>query len=70
MALLPGTRDEHRYQLCRDEFCDRFPCRLYKEGRADGWQYGHQRGRADGYADGYADGFPDGLASCPGPHGG
>jgi len=66
MAPLPGAREEHRYQLCRDEFCDRFPCRLYKEGRGDGEQYGYQRGRAEGYAEG----FGDGLESCPGPHGG
>lgn len=66
MALLPGTREEHRYQLCRDDDCDRFPCRVYKEGHRDGWEYGRQRGHAEGYAEG----FGDGLASCPGPHGG
>jgi hypothetical protein len=66
MAPLQGARQEHRYQLCRDEDCDKFPCRLYKEGRGDGWQYGYQRGHAEGYAEG----FGDGLESCPGPHGG
>ena len=66
---LPGTQQEHRYQLCRDDDCDRFPCRVYKEGRRDGWEYGYQRGYPDGYADGYGTGFASGLASCPGPHG-
>ena len=66
MAPLPGTRQEHRYQLCRDDDCDRFPCRVYKEGWRDGWEYGYQRG----FGAGYASGFGDGLASCPGPHGG
>ena len=32
MALLAGTGTEHRYQTCDDECCDRFPCRVYKEG--------------------------------------
>lgn len=58
MALLAGAGTEHRYQLCRDEYCDRFPCRVYKEGQQDGDSRGYERG------------FADGLASCPGPHGG
>jgi flagellar biosynthesis/type III secretory pathway protein FliH len=70
MALLPGTRDEHRYQFCRDEFCDRFPCRLYKEGYRNGYEDGYGQGHEIGYASGFGDGFSDGLASCPGPHGG
>jgi hypothetical protein len=32
MAPLPATREEHRYQQCQDEYCERFPCRVYKEG--------------------------------------
>ena len=70
MALPAGTRQEHRYQLCRDDECDRFPCRVYKEGYRNGWQDGHAAGYAAGYADGYAKGFPDGMAACPRPHGG
>ncbi len=57
MALLPGTQEEHRYQLCRDEYCDRFPCRIYKEGYRNGYE--------DGFGAGYAAGFGDGMAACP-----
>ena len=57
--------------------CDRFPCRIYREGRAHGYDDGHTRGYATGYAegydagyrDGYERGFPDGIAACPRPHG-
>ena len=66
MALLPGTQEEHRYQLCKDEYCDRFPCRVYREGYRNGYQDGYQAGTAAGYAAG----FGDGMAACPGPHGG
>ena len=66
MALLAATSAEHRYQLCQDEYCDRFPCRVYKEGHRNGYQ----DGRAAGQAEGYAAGFADGIAACPGPHGG
>ena len=37
--------EEHRYQTCQDEYCDRFPCRVYREG----------------YRNGYEDGYGDGL---------
>jgi hypothetical protein len=61
---------EHRYQLCRDEFCDRFPCRVYKEGWRDGFEDGRRRGYAEGYRQGFEEGFAEGLESCPRPHGG
>ena len=51
MGILPGNGDEHRYQHCKDEDCDRFSCRLYKEG--------YRNGREDGYQDGYEQGFPE-----------
>jgi hypothetical protein len=66
MALAAGTQEEHRYQLCRDEYCDRFPCRIYREG----YRNGREDGYGEGYTAGYASGFSEGLASCPGPHGG
>lgn len=70
MGVRQDTGADHRYQLCRDEYCDRFPCRLYKEGRRNGCEEGYLLGYNKGYADGYGAGFPDGLASCPGPHNG
>ena len=66
MALLPGTRGQHRYQTCDDEYCDRFPCRVYRVGYAAGhgagFGAGYTEGRADGYADGYGDGYSDGSS--------
>jgi flagellar biosynthesis/type III secretory pathway protein FliH len=64
MALAAGTRDEHRYQLCDDEYCDRFPCRVYREGFAAGHEAGTAAGYAAGRADGYAEGYSDGQADA------
>jgi hypothetical protein len=78
-TLRPAPRgDGHEYADCGDDDCQRFPCRVYKEGRADGKVEGYQIGYAAGYpkgyedgnAAGYAAGFADGRASCPGPHNG
>jgi hypothetical protein len=60
------TGQQHEYRTCRDEDCDRFPCRVYREGYRNGYEDGY----ADGYGSGYASGFADGMAACPGPHGG
>jgi hypothetical protein len=76
MALAAGTGTEHRYQLCRDVDCERFPCRVYKEGRRDGyeagWHAGYAAGYTDGYRagydDGYKHGFADGIEACTRPH--
>lgn len=62
MALPASTGTEHRYQLCRDEYCERFPCRLYKEGQRDGYEDGRERGRAEGFASGYSKGYGDGIS--------
>jgi hypothetical protein len=64
MALAAGTGTEHRYQLCSDEFCDRFPCRVYREGWRDGYAAGQASGYAAGRADGYAEGYEDGHADA------
>ena len=66
MGLRTSEGTEHRYQLCRDEDCDRFPCRVYREGYRNGYEDGY----ATGYGAGYSAGFGDGMAACPGPHGG
>ena len=58
-----APKPEHRYQTCDDERCDRFPCRVYREGyeagHAAGTASGYAAGRADGYAEGYGDGQAD-----------
>ena len=68
MGVRAGTSTEHRYQLCRDEYCQRFPCRVYKEGYRNGYDEGHRHGFDEGFAAGYGEGFPDGQAACPLPH--
>ena len=55
-----GTGTGHEYTACDDDDCSRFPCRVYKEGKADGEVVGRQIG--------YAEGFPDGMSACPLPH--
>jgi flagellar biosynthesis/type III secretory pathway protein FliH len=64
MGSTTDTSTEHRYQLCTDEFCERFPCRVYKEGQRDGYSRGWHRGHADGYAEGYR----EGVNNCPLSH--
>ena len=63
MGLLRSTETEHRYATCTDEWCDRFPCRVYREGyeagQAAGFASGYAAGRADGYTEGYGDGRAD-----------
>ncbi len=64
MALLAGSAGEHRYQACDDEWCDRFPCRVYREGYEDGYGAGSAAGYAAGRADGYAEGYTEGQADA------
>jgi len=63
-VLTNGRAQEHRYQTCRDESCERFACRVWREG----YGAGHGAGKAEGHAEGYDEGFVDGMAACPGPH--
>jgi hypothetical protein len=65
-----STGNAHEYTACKDRDCSRFPCRVYKEGRGDGYDVGFQRGVAEGYAEGYDRGFIDGIDACPRPHDG
>jgi hypothetical protein len=70
MGVLNGARTQHRYQTCRDESCERFGCRVYREGyaaghaagRAEGEAVGHAQGYTEGHSDGYAAGHSDGVA--------
>lgn len=48
--------DDHDYRTCGDRDCERYPCRIYKEGYANG--------RDDGYFAGYADGEAAGQATA------
>ena len=64
MALLAGTGTEHRYQTATTSECDRFPCRVYKEGYSAGHGAGFGAGYAAGCADGYAEGYAEGQADA------
>ncbi len=64
MGVLPHTGADHRYQACTDEYCERFPCRVYREGYAAGYGAGSAAGYAAGHADGYAEGYSDGQADA------
>ncbi len=55
--------DGHHYADCADRHCDRFPCRVYKEGAEHGYDVGRQVGQAEGYAEGYGDGYPEVFAA-------
>jgi flagellar biosynthesis/type III secretory pathway protein FliH len=70
MLLKPATQQHHPYQLCRDESCERFPCRVYKDGYRDGYDDGYRdgydAGRASGFSEGYSAGYSDGAASASG----
>jgi hypothetical protein len=50
---------QHHYRTCRDELCERFPCRVY----AEGYRYGHDDGEAEGHAKGHAEGYDKGHAA-------
>ncbi len=54
------TGTAHEYTTCDDDDCSKYPCRVYKEGLANGEVLGRQIG--------YAEGFPDGISACPRPH--
>ena len=64
MGLLTGNAAEHRYEHCRDDYCQRFPCRVYKQGYADGYRDGHLAGYAEGYTEGFAEGYAEGASDA------
>jgi hypothetical protein len=70
MGVLTGARTQHRYQTCRDESCERFACRVYKEGHRHGYDQGYAEGylagQAIGYTAGYAEGYAVGASSSSG----
>jgi flagellar biosynthesis/type III secretory pathway protein FliH len=68
MGVLSDARTQHRYQSCRDESCQRYACRVYREGYRDGHARGapegYAGGRAEGYSEGWSAGYSAGAASC------
>jgi flagellar biosynthesis/type III secretory pathway protein FliH len=64
MGVLTDALRQHRYQTCRDEDCERFACRVYREGYQDGYEAGSAAGFAAGEAAGYSAGYADGAASA------
>jgi hypothetical protein len=81
MGSTTGNGTQHQYQACDGQWCDRFICRVYREGYDDGRRRGYDEGYATGYTRGYEDGyskgydagyaqgFRDGIDACPRPHG-
>jgi hypothetical protein len=59
-----AARDDHDYRTCGDRDCERFPCRVFKEGWRDGFDDGHDDGWTEGWAVGYAEGFAAAQSSC------
>jgi hypothetical protein len=63
---LHGATRDHLAEHCRDELCPRLPCRMFKAGKAEGYDEGYSRGWIDGEAAGYSAGFSAGAASAGG----
>ena len=53
--------EQHDYFDCRDEECQRFPCKVYREGFIAGTAAGYGAGMAAGYAEGYSAGYQEGA---------
>jgi hypothetical protein len=67
MGMLTDERTQHRYQTCRDEDCQRYACRIYREGYDNGYAghaAGETKGHTAGHAEGWNAGYAAGAASC------
>jgi flagellar biosynthesis/type III secretory pathway protein FliH len=64
MGVLTDARQQHDYRRCPDEDCQRFACRIWREGVDEGYQRGAAAGFAQGRAVGHAEGYAEGAASC------
>jgi hypothetical protein len=67
MGVLTDERTQHRYQTCRDEDCQRYACRIYREGYDNGYAghaAGETKGHTAGHAEGWNAGYAAGAASC------
>jgi len=56
--------DEHDYSACPDPQCERFPCKVFREGYEAGFGAGYGAGYDDGHGDGYAEGYSAGAADA------
>jgi hypothetical protein len=65
LAVLTGERTQHRYQGCQDEDCQRYACRVWREGYDEGHAAAASEAEAAAAA-GYADGYAAGAASGSG----
>jgi flagellar biosynthesis/type III secretory pathway protein FliH len=61
--VLTDAPAQHRHETCRDEGCQRFACRVYREGHRHGRDEGKAEGHAEGHAAGYAAGYSAGYAA-------
>jgi hypothetical protein len=59
-SLTAATRQQHRYESCRDEDCERPWCRIWREA----WDEGYREGYAEGQAAGFEAGFAAATANC------
>jgi len=66
MGVVNGARTQHRYQACQDEDCQRFACRVYREGFRHGYDQGYAEGYLAGKAAGYTEGYAAGAADASG----
>jgi hypothetical protein len=63
-AVNGGRAPEHLAETCQDDYCPRFPCRLWKRAHQAGYDKGRQEGYDEGHAAGYSAGYAAGAASC------
>lgn len=54
---------QHLAERCRDDWCNRLPCRMFKAGYERGFEGGKGAGYASGYSDGYSAGYSAGAGS-------
>ena len=59
MGVKPDAPVQHRHQTCPDGDCQRYACRIWREG----YDAGQATGEAKGHSEGYSEGFAAGAAS-------
>jgi flagellar biosynthesis/type III secretory pathway protein FliH len=60
MAMGGPGPGEHHYRECTDEDCPAELCRIYQQGRSNGYDSGYNAGRSEGEAEGYVAGYREG----------